>query len=738
MSLYPPPTSNVQIFNPSLFTNSIQGGGLGTVGTGGSYLSYPVAQGAETFIGPLNTLTLDASGIALGVIVSAVQQGIAMNGTGFAWNNGTSLATITWQTLADRIQYANAISQPTNATTLNVNNTVRIQNGETTTSPTPYVDIIAGATTSISLVGNKGTAGQVLTSGGPSGSLTWGSGGGGSVGTLQDVINNSPNLQGTPPTTSQVIQYNGTNPVWATLPAESQNLQSVLTSGNITDKQMIFRTDPLVSQLTVNTTTDLITKYENFTASGSFPGSKTTNVTPQKFQEQMFISGVSYNSATMEVEGDPTVSTSNLKSQVTLLEENTASGKNVTTTIRPMSITQVNTGATASNFTVTTDSQFLVSSDNFTVGASSIGLPSATANLTITPSSITYTNPSVPTAPFFISSQNDFTVASDNFDLSNLRMTMPNIASPSYMDFDSATGKMTLQNANAGGGLAPQLVLTNTNATGSVVQEVYKNKPTPALAGDILHSLLVYGKDAANTKQEYGRILFSTRDNTSGTEDGSIDFGCTVAGTPTSFLQINGIENEVNMLKTLDMGGNQIRTNTGDLTLSTAVSTGAGVITLQTKSGGFINFPSLASSSNYVRVTPQSTANSNRLEMSSTEAGTNFRNGIDLMNNQYAPQIELKADFSTGGAINKSINIVADGIGGFNKITAYDGQTNNPFQIDTSGYTNGSIEMKVNDATGDLIFTGTNIQSGSSSGSSGQHLRIKLNGVYYKIGLDND
>ena len=31
-----------------------------------------------------------------------------------------------------------------------------------------------------------------------------------------------------------------------------------------------------------------------------------------------------------------------------------------------------------------------------------------------------------------------------------------------------------------------------------------------------------------------------------------------------------------------------------------------------------------------------------------------------------------------------------------NKITAYDGQTNLPFQIDTSGYTNGSIELKNN------------------------------------------
>ena len=38
----------------------------------------------------------------------------------------------------------------------------------------------------------------------------------------------------------------------------------------------------------------------------------------------------------------------------------------------------------------------------------------------------------------------------------------------------------------------------------------------------------------------------------------------------------------------------------------------------------------------------------------------------------------------------------------------------------------------------DLILGGASIQSASSSGSSGQYLRILLNGVYYKIALDLD
>jgi hypothetical protein len=49
-----------------------------------------------------------------------------------------------------------------------------------------------------------------------------------------------------------------------------------------------------------------------------------------------------------------------------------------------------------------------------------------------------------------------------------------------------------------------------------------------------------------------------------------------------------------------------------------------------------------------------------------------------------------------------------------------------------------SIEFAPNTTTGDLIFTGTNIQSVNSGGNSGQHLRIKLNGTYYKIRLEFD
>jgi len=53
-------------------------------------------------------------------------------------------------------------------------------------------------------------------------------------------------------------------------------------------------------------------------------------------------------------------------------------------------------------------------------------------------------------------------------------------------------------------------------------------------------------------------------------------------------------------------------------------------------------------------------------------------------------------------------------------------------------FSDTNIELAPNTTTGDLVLTGTHLQSGTSGGNSGQHLRIKFNGVYYKIALQND
>ena len=58
-------------------------------------------------------------------------------------------------------------------------------------------------------------------------------------------------------------------------------------------------------------------------------------------------------------------------------------------------------------------------------------------------------------------------------------------------------------------------------------------------------------------------------------------------------------------------------------------------------------------------------------------------------------------------------------------------------QLEATG-TGADIIIKPETTAGDLVFEGLNIESGSRGSNSGQNLRIKLNGVYYKIQLYDD
>lgn len=218
MSDYPPPTSNVTIFNPENFTSTILGVSSGSIGSPGS-LNFPYAQGAETFTDGTDTLILDNGLATFSTIQSFVQSGIGLNATGFAYDNGTTTDTVTWSNLVTKVQAIGAItatstpvSPPAQTITLNVNNTLQIQDGETATLPHPFISLSAdGGDLRMNLSPNGitnayGTAGQILTSGGSAGSLSWGSGGGASVGTLNDVL-----LQGkTTTVTGTVFTDSGT------------------------------------------------------------------------------------------------------------------------------------------------------------------------------------------------------------------------------------------------------------------------------------------------------------------------------------------------------------------------------------------------------------------------------------------------------------------------------------------------------------------------------------------------
>ena len=52
--------------------------------------------------------------------------------------------------------------------------------------------------------------------------------------------------------------------------------------------------------------------------------------------------------------------------------------------------------------------------------------------------------------------------------------------------------------------------------------------------------------------------------------------------------------------------------------------------------------------------------------------------------------------------------------------------------------TNGNINLTAGGAASDLVLTCPNWESATASAFSGKYLRIKLNGVYYKISLQDD
>ena len=140
MAYYPNPSREGNIFNPTAFPS--QRNPLSNLGQ--LALLYPNAQGAITFSetvdNVINVLKLGAIGIEY---------------------NGQS---VTWENLQIKIQAIGALSSATDSNTINVNNTVRIQNGETSTNPqTTMVLTSANDVNNLILNGGGCVAGSTLT-----------------------------------------------------------------------------------------------------------------------------------------------------------------------------------------------------------------------------------------------------------------------------------------------------------------------------------------------------------------------------------------------------------------------------------------------------------------------------------------------------------------------------------------------------------------------------------------------
>ena len=458
---------------------------------------------------------------------------------------------------------------------------------------------------------------------------------------LQSVMDVSYNLQSTAPTISQVIQFDGTNPVWASVPPISTDtLEQVLIAGNTADN-FIELTNGSQTNLLQKTSISMTNPISNGTSSFSANGLSITTDDPA-----LSSGGVGLNT---------TSNSSQIGGGVAGLPSPPYPAPDANYTLYANTSTYNPTLYLSKSAPFTNSTSMTLDLNNL-IHNQSTGSPSPDDNFTI-------------------STNKNLILTADNIDLSNLRLTMPSLSSSSYMDFNSATGKMALLNSNAGGAASPQLTLTNTNATGSVAMEVYKNKPTAGTNGDVLFNQSVYGKDSGNVKQEYTRISHTIRDATAGAEDGSLEMGCFVNGAYQNFVQFNANDapiGEVNIFRPLDFVGGSDANNTikvsgtgsQDLNLTGVSSAGTGHINLTSKTGtvvnvaGNININAVTSTgAGTVNITAKTGANINlnsNVLMDNSETLT-IRNNTGLISNsQSSSQIGF-TDLTDGTNVKQHI-----------------------------------------------------------------------------------
>jgi hypothetical protein len=149
MSAFPPPLNQPPVFNPSLFTSAVTNVIAAVDPNPQAYLEYPTAQGPVNFVSGSNQTTVGAQNLAILTNVGTTDNGIIFGANGLVYNGVTGPLGITWSNLATKIEAIQALTQASDATTLNVNNTIRIQNGETESDPISYINISSGITNEI-------------------------------------------------------------------------------------------------------------------------------------------------------------------------------------------------------------------------------------------------------------------------------------------------------------------------------------------------------------------------------------------------------------------------------------------------------------------------------------------------------------------------------------------------------------------------------------------------------------
>ena len=151
---------------------------------------------------------------------------------------------------------------------------------------------------------------------------------------------------------------------------------------------------------------------------------------------------------------------------------------------------------------------------------------------------------------------------------------------------NSTATNLSMTSTGTGGLANPTLTLTNSNATINTIPTIEFNKTGRNLtAGESIGSISMYGLDAGGQKTEFSRIQVKTENVASGNEDGTLSIFNAVNGASLEVFNFNGGQNENNTFRPLDMNGNALRSNVGNLVLEASASIGTGAVSIATKNG---------------------------------------------------------------------------------------------------------------------------------------------------------
>jgi hypothetical protein len=153
-------------------------------------------------------------------------------------------------------------------------------------------------------------------------------------------------------------------------------------------------------------------------------------------------------------------------------------------------------------------------------------------------------------------------------------------------------GSASITNTSVGGLTNPNLILQNANSGGSAPTSYPTLKldksAVVATAGNAISAISSWAIDTTVTSREWSRIQTKTENVTGGNQDATLSLFTSVNGTVSEVMNFNGAQNENNSFRPLDMNNNEIRSNTGDLTLTASASSGTGNAILQSKSTGSV------------------------------------------------------------------------------------------------------------------------------------------------------